>query len=340
MGEGGAETVRLQVHRRTIVTFGQEARRTVHRAAVVVALFNGATTIELQLDALAAQVLGDIEVIVADNGSHDEGPQIARRHSLQPRVLDASDRAGQAHARNTGAWAASAENVLFCDQDDIVHPRWALSLCESLEEYDLVGGRSDGETLNGPVREWRSAPVTAGGGKPLPWASGSNFGIRREVLLAIGGWPEEYRGGGEDTALCWRAQLAGYTLGYAPDAVVYYRYRTRLQEHCRQQFLYGRQFALVRLRFRQLEHGEVTPLWWTAAWLLRNLPLLGYRRTSGRWLGVLAYAMGFRVGTIVGRRQGGARWRENRLVRDAAIRAVERSPSERPSYWRDCGREL
>ena len=66
-----------------------------------------------------------------------------------------------------------------------------------------------------------------------------NFAIWADVLRDLGGWSSEYEAGGEDTELSWRAQLAGYRLGFAPDAVVYYRYRSGLWQTARQAYAIG-----------------------------------------------------------------------------------------------------
>ena len=64
----------------------------------------------------------------------------------------------------------------------------------------------------------------------MPYAVSANLAIWADVLRDLGGWSDEYEAGGEDTELSWRAQLAGYRLGFAPDAVAYYRYRSGIWE--------------------------------------------------------------------------------------------------------------
>ena len=73
----------------------------------------------------------------------------------------------------------------------------------------------------------------------LPCAVSANLAIWADVLHDLGGWSGEYEAGGEDTELSWRAQLAGYRLGFAPDAVVYYRFRSGLWDTARQAYAIG-----------------------------------------------------------------------------------------------------
>lgn len=276
------------------------------KASVVIALYNGAATVGEQLDALAAQSCTTFEVIVADNGSTDAGPAIVQQHPLRARLVDASDRRGQSHARNVGAAAARSEKLLFCDQDDVADPGWVTALADALDDWDIVGGLSEGRTLNGWRVAWRTEPMRPDGGTPLPAATGSNLAIRREVLDGLGGWPEDYLGGGEDAALCWKAQLNGFTLGYREDAVMHYRYRADLRSHARQQYEYGRQQTRVRARFPELNHPPAVPLYRSAGWLAVHMHLLLARPTAGWWVAVAARSIGSVVGARDARLSGTA----------------------------------
>lgn len=266
------------------------------RASVVIALYNGESTIGEQLDALSSQTCTEFEVVVADNGSTDKGPAIVKGHSVGARLVDASERRGQSHARNVGASAARSEKLLFCDQDDVADRRWVAALTDALDDWHLVGGLCEVRTLNGPRAGWRPQPVRPDLGLPLRAASGSNMGIRRRVLYELGGWPEDYIGGGEDNALCWRARLNGFTLGYREDAVMHYRYRSDLWSHTRQQYQYGRQTARLRAAFPEMDPSTVVPFYRSAGWLALHVHLLLSQRTSGWWLTIAGRALGGAIG--------------------------------------------
>lgn len=264
-------------------------------ATVVVAVYNGGEQLGAQVAALRRQSLSDLEVILADNGSSDGC--LESFVGVEPiRIVDASGKRGQGHARNVGADAGTSEYLLFCDQDDVAEAGWAEALVEALSRYDLVGGSFDVCSLNHGVELWRTPPITPVAGSTFPFASGSNFGIRREVLNALGGWPERYLGGGEDTALCWQAQLAGYTLGYAPRAVMQYRYRRKISEHVKQQFHYGRQAAVVSRDFTEIDEIPVGSVARTLGWLGVHAGLLVKHESRGAWLAVVARQAGYEVG--------------------------------------------
>ena len=89
--------------------------------SVVVPLFNGAEHIAETLTSIHRQTLPASQVIVIDDGSTDDGPQIAREHPLAPTVVSQANR-GVAVARNHGLSLVTSEWVAFLDQDDLWHP--------------------------------------------------------------------------------------------------------------------------------------------------------------------------------------------------------------------------
>jgi glycosyltransferase involved in cell wall biosynthesis len=90
------------------------------RVSVIVACRNAAPTLSRCLDALMAQVLDDVEPIVADDNSADETRAIASRYPV--RLIELPRHAGVSAARNRGAEAARGEVLLFLDADVVIAP--------------------------------------------------------------------------------------------------------------------------------------------------------------------------------------------------------------------------
>jgi GT2 family glycosyltransferase len=198
---------------------------------------------------------------MADNGSTDSTLDIARRWSgrLPLRVVDASDRKGANHARNVGATSACGDFIAFCDADDVASPSWLEGMADAARSFHLVGGPLEITALNDPnTARWRHAPPQDGlsvHSHFLPYARSANFGIRADVLRELGGWNEDYDRGAEEVELCWRAQLAGHNIGFAPEAVMHYRYRPTPRDLARQYYDYGRSGPQLFRAFR----GEGMP---------------------------------------------------------------------------------
>ncbi|GIG24527.1 glycosyltransferase family 2 protein [Cellulomonas denverensis] len=211
--------------------------------SVIIAARNAATTLPAQLDALAAQ-RGDgrWELIVADNGSTDATADLVRLRSAdwpELHLVDAAGRPGAGHARNLGALTARGRWLAFCDADDVVADDWVAAITAALAHTPLVAGRLDWERLNSPdLRRSRALPQVDGlqSTDPLPGlghAAASNLGVHAALFHALGGFDLGARFL-QDTDLCWRAQLSGTPLVFAPDAVVHMRLRRGLRGAWRQ----------------------------------------------------------------------------------------------------------
>jgi glycosyltransferase involved in cell wall biosynthesis len=278
---------------------------------VVLCVRDAAATVQRQLDALAAQECGTSwELVVVDNGSTDTTPRIvARMCDRLPnlRVVDASDKVGLAHARNIGCHAARGDMLFFCDGDDEVDPGWIAAMARAAETADIVGGALDRTRLNDPgwltPERRRTAGLQVWPGF-LDFPSGANCGMRATVFHALGGFDESYAGGAEDTQLFWRAQLAGSTPLFVPDAVVHYRERGRLRDIARQFYGYGVQDPHLFRDFR--DQGMPRSRWSQVVRSWAHLVVLAPRywwTTSGRRQWVRSASR--RAARIV----GSVRWR-------------------------------
>ncbi|GAB4461749.1 MAG: glycosyltransferase family A protein [Elainellaceae cyanobacterium] len=215
------------------------------KVSVIIPCFNNASTLPIQLEALAKQQYAqDWEVILADNGSTDGtlkvgyefGDRLPNLH-----VLNASKVAGSGYARNLAAKVARGEFLLFCDADDEVGDGWLAAMDAALQKHDFVGGHLEYWRLNKP---WvvRACDCEDGRGLfesgYLKFAGGCNLGIRRTLHQAVGGFDEALMRL-QDVDYCWRVQQAGFALRYAPEAVVHFRLRASISSNCRRAFNFG-----------------------------------------------------------------------------------------------------
>jgi glycosyltransferase involved in cell wall biosynthesis len=280
--------------------------------SVVIPVFNNEATLAEQLDALSVQdYLDPFEIIVVDNGSTDGSKRVAlgKAGSLKNlRVVDAP-RKNTSHARNVGARAANGELIAYCDGDDVVSEKWLSSLVEQAVHYDAVGGKLDSTLLNDEAAaRWRRADRPRKDGLSmaldfLPYGVSSSFAAWADVLDDIGGWDEGFTSSaGMDVEICWRLQLKGYRLGYAPGALVHYRLRHSLRDLFRQGLTYGTADVLLYRKFEQQGIRRNTPREVLLVWksfLLSAPDLFKSRELRGRWLWKVAYRAGRLRGSIV-----------------------------------------
>ncbi len=276
------------------------------RLSVLLTCLNAADSIGGQLEAIAGQEWdGSWEVVVSDGGSTDGTPELVetfRGRLPGLKVLDASDARGIAHGFNVAAAGAEGGAFLFCEADDELAPGCLAAVGRALEQHELIACRGDVTRLNEP---WVQASRDPLEGLQRVWfppylehASSMGLGVRRELFERLAGFDEDFEAL-QDADFCLRAQLAGAALVYVPEAVVYYRFRSRPGEIYRQGRLYAECFAQLQRKYA----GTGGPLsgrwlWPLRGWkpILRALPASVRRAGRGR----LAFALGWQVGRLRG----------------------------------------
>ncbi|MFD4179609.1 glycosyltransferase, partial [Rhodococcus sp. NPDC058514] len=173
-------------------------------------------------------------------------------------------------------------------------------------QYDAVGGGLDAAARSSPrAVSWRplsdieKQPSSANAS--LPWVGGGNMGIWRSVFQEVGGWDETYLYALEDMEFSWRLQLAGFSLGWRPKALISYRLRDDLRSLWRQSLNYGRgEVRLYRDYRGRCMTGRPVPylILLIVLIIIRNplLPTFLTRLPRGQWL--------WHVSALVGRIRG------------------------------------
>lgn len=250
---------------------------------VVVCSYNGARTIGETLAALMQLEYSNYDVIVVDDGSTDETGAIAERYDV--RVIRTPNR-GLSRARNTGLQAAEGEIVVYLDDDAFPDPHWLNYLAAAFltSDHAAIGGPNITPKSDGLMAQCiANAP-----GNPVPvlitdreaeHIPGCNLAVRKDRLAAIGGFDPQFRAAGDDVDVCWRLQAEGWTLGYAPAAMVWHHRRDSMRTYWRQQRGYGVAEALLERKWpakynvsgslrwsgRIYDRGLAVPLTWQRA---------------------------------------------------------------------------
>jgi glycosyltransferase involved in cell wall biosynthesis len=194
------------------------------------------------LIALETESRFDYEILVVDNGSTDETPQVVRRFAKAQfscqsgyvrGVVEAQ--AGIVPARNRGIREARGEWIAFFDDDQFAHPRWLLELFLAAREQRsrCVGGAVTLRLPEGTVRQL--APEsrmllgeTVGRNAPQPYTARftpgcGNLMIHRSVFDQVGLFDPQMGDRGEDTDLALRIMATGERAWFTPTAIVEHR---------------------------------------------------------------------------------------------------------------------
>lgn len=198
--------------------------------SVIIPTRNRALLLGATISSLTYQTLesNDWELIIVDNNSSDHTSTIAKSfsHVIENLKYVLEPVPGLHAARHRGATEASGEVLVFIDDDIEVTPFWALAIYKNFLDNSLamVGGNNL-PVFYGSVPPWLTnlwSVVNEDGSRSIPWLSiqenrpgkrvmspykvwGCNFSIRRDVLMAAGGFhpdgmPDElvrFRGDGE-----------------------------------------------------------------------------------------------------------------------------------------------
>lgn len=94
--------------------------------SVIMPAFNAAPFLGSAVESVLAQSCTELELIIIDDASSDETPDVLRtlvaKHDGRVKILRQTTRTGPAGARNAGLAASAGDYILFADADDIQHP--------------------------------------------------------------------------------------------------------------------------------------------------------------------------------------------------------------------------
>lgn len=199
------------------MTQASTARRAA-RVDVLIPVYNAAATIEGALRSMLAQTMADMRLIVVDDGSSDQTPDIlARLAAEDPRVeVIRTDNRGIVDALNLALAHATAELVARHDADDIAFPeRLATQMAFLDTAPDCVAVGCNAFHIDGHGRRlgYTTTFKPTVVGNPFyapskePYLMHPFLLARREALVAAGGYRHVFHA--EDTDLYWRLSDLG-----------------------------------------------------------------------------------------------------------------------------------
>jgi GT2 family glycosyltransferase len=211
--------------------------------SIVIPSHNRADLLRLCLASVARHAPAGTEILVVDDASPG-GRVTETAAAFGVRVLRLDRRGGFCVAANAGLRAASAAVVELLNDDTEVSPGWADAALEHFKD-DSIGAVAPLVLCGPPATE--PPPVDSAGdryfvggvagkrGRSRPLgpeflqggdvfgASASSAFYRRDLVLKVGGFPEQFGAYFEDVDLSFRLHRAGARVYYEPRSRVWHR---------------------------------------------------------------------------------------------------------------------
>jgi GT2 family glycosyltransferase len=223
------------------------------KVSVIVCSYNGGPTLDQCLQSLKEVTYPNFEVILVDDGSKDNTPEIAARHPWIVSIRQ--ENKGLSFARNVGAQAATGEIIAYTDSDCMADPDWLYFLVGTLTSGEFAG--VGGPNISPPAANWIQACVAGAPGGPshvlltdviAEHIPGCNMAFYKWAFDKVGGFDPEYRKAGDDVDFCWRLQQEGQVIAFSPSAIVWHYRRFTLKAFQKQQEGYGEAESLLRFK--------------------------------------------------------------------------------------------
>jgi glycosyltransferase involved in cell wall biosynthesis len=197
--------------------------------SVIIPVWNRPDDLRKCLQSLRAQTLAPekYEIIVVDNGSEDETPEIARGFGV---TLLVENRSGSYAARTLGLSRARGTYVAFIDSDCRADARWLEAGLDAIHAHPNAGVVA-GQIALEVDDDKASTSVCAAYERIFSFnqaknvtkgiAVTANWFARLDLMRNMGGFRPDLKSGG-DTELSRRISRGGRSIVYAPDANVFH----------------------------------------------------------------------------------------------------------------------
>jgi hypothetical protein len=211
--------------------------------SVIVNTYQRAESLARTLSALEQLDYPAFEVVVVNGPSVDHTEEVLDRYRDRIIVGRCLER-NLSRSRNLGVRLASGEIVAFIDDDAYPDPAWLDRLAEAYDDPEVAAAGGPIYNYTGTdIQAWRSfvdrfgnsrvdhvrraypaavtsAPFTTA----IPYTIGTNSSFRRQVLVQIGGFDEEFEYYLEESDVCCRLIGLGYVVAQLDDGFVYHKF--------------------------------------------------------------------------------------------------------------------
>jgi GT2 family glycosyltransferase len=211
------------------------------RLSILIPNWNGIKFLHKCLISLRDQTCQEFEIIVVDNGSSDGSIDYLKNNFPEVKIIHFEENRGFAVAVNAGIKAALSQTVFLLNNDTEVDKECVCEILSALERYpddsffsckminfyhrDILDGAGDCLPRNfNPFRRgqfWKNAPEFEESLQIFGACAGAAV-YKKNALVEIDYFDEDFFCYYEDVDVSIRLQLAGHKCRYLPKTIVYH----------------------------------------------------------------------------------------------------------------------
>ena len=211
--------------------------------SIIILNYNGASLIEECLDSVTHLHYQPIEIIVVDNNSSDNSLDVLKTYNII-KIIENKKNYGYAEGNNIGIRQCSGKYIATLNNDMTVDPLWLNEPVKILETYPDIGIISCRQMsyykhnyIDGLYHTIKSdlTFLPYGHNHPLNQkkqylqagyvisANGGSAILRKDMISQIGSFDSRFFAYLDETDLCMKAFIKGWSCYYVPNAVVYHK---------------------------------------------------------------------------------------------------------------------
>lgn len=205
--------------------------------SVIIPVWNRCEDLKDTLQQLQRQTYDRYEVLVVDNASTEPVPQMVRDYYPSTRLFSLPENKGPVVARNLGMREAKGEIVLFLDSDTVPEDRALEKFARKFAaepDLGIVSGLQYDVTTGQPWWWWTQHGYDEEHYLHTEFETAFKFAegaaaARKDVVLGVGGYAEDFFIAAEGRDLAARITDAGYRVMYWPEVTFIHKAAQRLK---------------------------------------------------------------------------------------------------------------
>ncbi len=212
------------------------------KVSIIIVNWNGIFHLRKCLPGLNKINYPNFEIIVVDNASTDGSIEYIKKNYPKIKIIVNKKNLGFAGGNNVGYKKTTGDYILFLNNDTTVTNNFVTKLVNKIgEDSRYAGVQAKILSMDNNNRLDSVGAFLTNTGflyhygyyqlnkksydkiKLLYTAKGACMLFRRAVIESVGLFDGDFFAYFEETDFCHRVWLAGYTIGYAPEAIIYHK---------------------------------------------------------------------------------------------------------------------